>query len=126
MAEHTLGQTCGLQIAPRKRPMTIPAIDTTLQLMDLCRERTLRTLETIEKLPDPAQALGWRPAPGRAHIGWQMTHIGITEEIFATDRFLGTQPSFSDLIPRFKGGGIPDHHVPDPSTIPDMLAQTRE
>jgi uncharacterized damage-inducible protein DinB len=101
-------------------------IDTTLQLMDLCRERTLKTLETIEKLPHPAKALDWRPGPGRAHIGWQMTHIGITEEIFATDRFLGTQPGFAELVPRFKGGSIPDDNVPALSTIRDVLAQSRE
>ncbi len=106
--------------------MTMPLNDITLQLMDLCRERTLKTLETIEKLPDPARALVWRPGPGRAHIGWQMTHIGITEELFATERFLGTRPGFADLVPRFKGGSIPDDNVPALSTIRDVLAQSRE
>jgi uncharacterized damage-inducible protein DinB len=106
--------------------MTLPVIDMTLQLMDLCRERTLGTLTAIEKLPDPAKALGWRLGPGRAHIAWQMMHIGITEEIFATDRFLGTQPGFPELLPRFKGGSTPDDNVPTLATIRDVLAQARE
>jgi hypothetical protein len=59
-------------------------IDIKLAQWDLSRERTLATLRTIENLPDPQQALGWRPGAGRAHIGWQIMHIGITEELFAT------------------------------------------
>ena len=50
------------------------------------RKRTLGLLDTIEQLPNPAEALAWRPAPGRAYIAWQLMHIGVTEEIFATER----------------------------------------
>jgi len=106
--------------------MTMPVIDITLRLMDFNRERTLGTLATIEKLTDPARALGWRPGPGRAHIAWQIAHIGITEELFATERFLGTQPAYADLVPRFKGGSTPDDNIPSLATIRDVLAQSRE
>jgi len=106
--------------------MTLPLIDITLQQMDLNRERTLGTLAAIEKLPDPAKALGWRPGPGRAHIAWQLAHIGITEELFATERFLGTSPAFADLVPRFKGGSTPDDNVPSVATVRDVLTQSRE
>ena len=61
--------------------MTMPLIDITLQLLDFNRERTLGTLATIEKLPDPAKALGWRPGPGRAHIAWQITQQHVHVEI---------------------------------------------
>ncbi len=106
--------------------MTSPLIDITLQQMDLNRERTLGTLAAIEKLPDPAEALGWRPGPGRAHIAWQLTHIGVTEELFATERCLGTPPAFGELVPRFKGGSTPDDDSPPVATIRDVLAQSRQ
>ncbi len=106
--------------------MTLPFVDITLQQMDLNRERTLGTLAAIEKLPDPAKALGWRPGPGRAHIAWQLTHIGITEELFATERFLGTPAAFADLVPRFKGGSTPDDDIPAPAAIRNVLNQSRE
>jgi uncharacterized damage-inducible protein DinB len=95
-------------------------------LLDSIRERTLATLAAIEKLPDPARALGWRPGPGRAHIGWQIVHVGITEELFATERFLGTSPAYADLVPRFKGGSTPDDNIPSLAAIRDVLAQSRE
>ena len=106
--------------------MSVPQIEVTLPLLDLFRERTLATLAAIEKLPNPARALGWRPGPGRAHIGWQIMHIGITEELFATERFLGTAPAYADLVPRFKGGSTPDDNVPTLSQIRDVLVQSRE
>jgi uncharacterized damage-inducible protein DinB len=106
--------------------MSLPVIDTTLSLLDFFRERTLGTLAAIEKLPDPAKALGWRPGPGRAHSAWQLMHIGITEELFATERFLGTAPAYSDLVSRFKGGSTPDDNIPSLSAIRDVLAQSRE
>src|SRR5205807_2714072 len=70
-------------------------------------------------------ALGWRPGPGRAHIAWQLMHIAITEELFATERFLGTPPAFPDLLPRFKGGSTPDDNIPPLATIRDVLTQSR-
>ncbi|MBI3866848.1 MAG: DinB family protein [Planctomycetia bacterium] len=106
--------------------MSLPVVETTLQLLDFFRERTLATLATIEKLPDPTKALGWRPGPGRAHIAWQLMHVGITEELFATERFLGTVPAWTDLVPRFKGGSTPDDTIPSAAQIRDVLAQSRE
>lgn len=106
--------------------MPLPIVEMTLQLIDFNRERTLATLATIEKLSDPAKALGWRPGTGRAHIAWQLTHVGITEELFATERLLGTAPAYADLVPRFKGGSTPDDDIPALSTIRDILAQSRE
>ena len=106
--------------------MSLPVVEMTLQLLDFNRERTLATLATIEKLPDPAKGLGWRPGAGRAHIAWQIMHVGITEEMFATERLLGTAPAYADLVPRFIGGSLPDDNIPALSTIRDVLAQSRE
>lgn len=97
-----------------------------LSLSPMFRERTLGTLAAIEKLPDPQKVLGWRPGPGRAHIGWQLMHIGVTEELFATERFLGTPFGYADLVPRFRGGSTPDDDIPSVQQIKDVLAGSRE
>ena len=91
------------------------------------RTRTLATLDAIAKLSDPQAVLGWRPGPGRAHIAWQLTHVGITEELFATERLvLGTTPAWPDLVPRFKGGSTPDDDIPALDRIREVLAASRE
>ena len=99
-----------------------------LQALEFCREKTLATLDAIEKLPatDPMQVLGWRPGPGRAHIAWQLMHLGVTEELFATERLLGTPPGFADFVPRFRGGSTPDDAIPAPQTIRHVLNESRE
>ena len=97
-----------------------------LDVMELCRIRTITTLEEVAKLPDASSVLGWRPGPGRAHIAWQLTHIGITEELTATERLQGTDPAFGDLVPRFKFGSVPDDKIPSVELIRQVLAESRE
>lgn len=101
-------------------------ISAMLDVMDLCRVRTLVTLDEIGKLSDPVATLGWRPGPGRAHIGWQLTHIGITEELTATERLLGTAPAFPELVPRFKFGSTPDDEIPPIGLIYQVLSESRD
>jgi uncharacterized damage-inducible protein DinB len=100
-------------------------IDAALSQWDFNRVRTLAKLDEIAKLPDPQSVLGWRPGPGRAHIAWQLLHIGVTEELFATERLLGTVAAFPDLIPRFKGGSTPDDNIPTLDRIRDVLDASR-
>src|SRR5688500_18371695 len=50
------------------------------------RTRTLATLERAEQDKDSQRALAFRPGPGRAHVAWQLMHVAITEELFATER----------------------------------------
>jgi len=92
---------------------------------DFNRQRTLATLDAVAKLPDPKAALGWRPGPGRAHVAWQLTHVGVTEELFATERLLGSAPEFAELVPRFKGGSTPDDDIPDLAQIRSVLEASR-
>ena len=90
------------------------------------RPRTLGILDKIEQEKEPQKILGWRPGPGRAHIAWQLMHIGVTEELFATERLLpGSKPAFADLIPRFKGGSIPDDEIPPAALIRKVLTDSR-
>lgn len=90
------------------------------------RDRTLGLLEKIEQQPNVSGALGWRPGPGRAHIAWQLMHIGITEEIFATERLAPERPAaFGDLWSRFRGGSTPDDDIPTPGLIRQVLGDSR-
>jgi hypothetical protein len=96
-----------------------------LRQMDFNRTRTIATLDDIAKQADPVAVLGWQPGPGRAHLAWQFLHIGITEELFATERLFGRPPGFSELIPRFRGGSTPDRDIPTLEGIRDVLQETR-
>lgn len=94
--------------------------------MEFHRTRTLTTLDDIAKQPNPAAILSWRPGPGRAHIAWQMMHVGITEELFATERLIeGSQAAFPGLAPRFKGGSTPDDDIPEIGQIRKVLEESR-
>lgn len=100
-------------------------IETCLAQWDFNRTRTLAKLDEIAKLPNSDAVLGWRPGPGRAHIAWQLMHIGVTEELFATERLVGTAPGFADLVPRFRGGSTPDDNIPNADRIRDVLDASR-
>lgn len=99
--------------------------DTYFKHFDFQRQRTLLTLDDVARQTDPAAILGWRPGPGRAHIAWQLMHIGVTEALFATERLLGTMPPYPELIPRFKGGSTPDDDIPTVEMIRQVLADGR-
>src|SRR6185312_16165733 len=101
-------------------------IETCVSQWQFNRTRTLAKLDEIAKLPNPQAVLGWRPGPGRAHIGWQLTHIGITEELTATERLFGTAPAFPDLAPRFKFGSTPDDDIPSVDLIRKVLIESRK
>jgi hypothetical protein len=96
-----------------------------LQAMEFNRTRTLATLDEIAKQPQPAAILGWRPGSGRAHLAWQFMHIGVTEELFATERLFGRTPAYSELVPRFKGGSTPDEDIPSVELIREVLSESR-
>jgi uncharacterized damage-inducible protein DinB len=99
---------------------------TFIEAYEFNRSRTLDLLATIEKMPYPQAVLAWRPGPGRAHIGWQFMHVGITEEIFATERLAPQkQATFAELWPRFRGGSTPDDDVPSIDTIRRILGESR-
>jgi uncharacterized damage-inducible protein DinB len=91
------------------------------------RARTLATLDEIDKLSDPQAALAFRLAPGRAHMAWQLMHIGITEELFASERLAPDKPpEWTELWPRFRGGSTPDEDIPTTTQIREVLGESRE
>lgn len=101
-------------------------IDFYVKQYEFFRERTLATLERVRKFPNPMAALSWRPAPGRAHVGWQLMHIAITEELFATQRLAPHKTGeWLDLWPRFQHGSTPDDRVPTPEMIFAVMRESR-
>jgi len=102
-------------------------MDVFLAFFRSSRERTLGTLGKIEAEAQPVAVLGWRPGPGRAHIGWQLLHIAATEELFATERLVpGSRAAWPELIARFKGGSTPDEQIPSPGQIRETLTAARD
>jgi len=103
------------------------ATELLIRSIEFARARTLGLLDGIEKEPNPQAILAWRPGPSRAHIGWQLTHIAITEEVFATERLAPQQEAhWKELWPRFRGGSTPDDDVPSAATIRTVLTGARE
>jgi uncharacterized damage-inducible protein DinB len=95
--------------------------------MQFNRTRTLGLLDSVEKEASPEGALGYRPGAGRAHIAWQLMHIGITEDLFASERLSpGKKGLFETLWPRFRGGSTPDDEIPSLAVIRETLAKSRE
>lgn len=91
------------------------------------RERTVGLLDKVGQQADAPQALSWRPGSGRANIGWQLMHVGITEEIFATERLNPDRPpAFSELWPQFRGGSTPTDESPSAATIRNVLDESRQ
>jgi hypothetical protein len=102
-------------------------LHSTIAAIGFNRVRTLATLERAIQEKDSQRVLGWRPGPGRAHVAWQLMHLAITEELFATERLVpGSKPAWPDLVPRFRGGSTPDDEIPSGETIRRLLAESRE
>ena len=102
-------------------------IKTYIQSWQFNRTKTLATLAEFEKLTHPTTAIAWRPGPGRAHTAWQMMHIAVTEELFATARLLGTEPALREYIDRFRFGSSPsDDNIPDFEVIRNTFTASRE
>lgn len=93
---------------------------TLIAAMDYTRARLLGSLDGIEKSgQDVQKVLGWRPGPGRAHIGWQAIHCAATHDKYA-NHLQGKPPQDPELVKNFGGGSTPsDANVP-------TLAQIRQ
>ncbi|WP_298869438.1 DinB family protein [uncultured Gimesia sp.] len=98
---------------------------TIVQLLEFNRLMTLKLLEEIAQTKDPIAALTYQPGPQRAHIGWQIMHIAITEEAFATERLRSTSSKLTDWFPQFQKGSVADNNLPAVDVIQSVLAQSR-
>ena len=98
-----------------------------LEFLEFSRQKTVGTLDAIAKLDNRAKALGWRPGPGRAHVAWQLMHIGATDDRHVHVRMTGGQPQEPEYVRRFAGGSTPDDDIPSLDEIRRYLdAQRKE
>ena len=74
---------------------------------------------------NPEEALSWQPS-GRAHIAWQIMHVAITEDIFASERLAPDKSGkFTDIWGRYRGGSTPDQDIPSLDEIRSVLDESR-
>src|SRR5208337_869885 len=112
---------------PLKKERPVNTTELLIKSLEFARARTLGLLDGIEKEPDPQAVLAWRPGPGRAHVGWQLMHVAVTEDIFATERLAPQKGAhWKELWPRFRGGSTPDDDVSSVAMIRDVLTGARE
>ncbi|HEY1683137.1 MAG TPA: DinB family protein [Tepidisphaeraceae bacterium] len=100
--------------------------DGLLQFLDFSRSRLIGTLDTIEKSGQPAeQVLGWRPGPGRAHMGWQFMHCAATHDRYLNVRLKGAAEKDPTLVSTYGGGSTPsDSNIPTFADIRSKLEET--
>jgi hypothetical protein len=97
-----------------------------LEFLEFSCQKTVGTLEAIAKLDNPSKALGWRPGPGRAHVAWQLMHIGATDDRHVHVRMTGGQPQEPEYVRRFAGGSTPDDDIPSLDDIRRYLETQRK
>lgn len=93
--------------------------------LEFVRKKTLDTLEAIAKRPDAAAVLGWRPGPGRAHIAWQLMHLGATDDRHLNARMKPGEPKEPELVRRYAGGSTPDEDIPSVEEVRRYLGSHR-
>jgi DinB superfamily len=100
--------------------------DSLLQFLDFSRNRLLGSLDAIEKSGQPAaQALSWRPGPGRAHLAWQFMHCAATHDRYLNVRLKGGAENDPALVAAYGGGSTPsDSNIPSFADIRTTLEQT--
>jgi len=98
---------------------------TIIQLLEFNRNMTLRLLEEVAQTKNPANALAYQPGPQRAHIAWQIMHIAITEELFATERLRNAPSNLTGWFSQFQKGSVADNNIPTVEEIQNVLAQSR-
>lgn len=94
--------------------------------LDFGRQKTLGLLDILAKEDDVQAILGWRPGPGRAHLAWQLMHIGATDDRHVHVRMQGGQPQDTEAVRRFAGGSTPDEQIPTLDEIRRYLAAQRQ
>ncbi|MCI0381371.1 MAG: DinB family protein, partial [Gemmataceae bacterium] len=99
---------------------------TGIEFMDFSRQKTLGLVDTLAKLENVQQVLGWRPGPGRAHLAWQLMHIAATDDRHVHVRMTGGQLQNPEYVRRFAGGSTPDDDIPKLAEIRRYLDEQRK
>ncbi|HZZ82242.1 MAG TPA: DinB family protein [Gemmataceae bacterium] len=99
-----------------------------IEMLDFNRSKTLAFIDGLAKVGDVHKALAWRPGPGRAHLAWQLMHIGATDDRHVHMRMAAMpgQPADPELVRRFAGGSTPDDDIPSIDVIKAYLDARRK
>jgi uncharacterized damage-inducible protein DinB len=97
-----------------------------VEWMEFARKRTLNLLAALAKEEQAQTILGWRPGPGRAHIAWQLMHIGATDDRHLNARMKGGQPKEPAYVDRYAGGSTPDDDIPTLEEIRRYITESRD
>lgn len=89
--------------------------------LELDRKKTVAVLERAAE----ADALGWRPGEGRAHVAWQVMHVAATEESFARERLVADELVNPDTVAAYRHGSTPSDDIPDLDAIRSYLTESR-
>jgi len=101
-------------------------IPTITQILEFNRVMTLKIVDEISQLPDPASVLGFRAGPQRAHIGWQIMHVAVTEELFASERLRKADSSLTAWFPDYQKGSTASDTPPTIDELRTVLSQSRD
>jgi len=94
--------------------------------LELSRKKTNELMDAVAKLPNPPEALAFRPGPGRAHLGWQLMHIGATDDRHLYTRMRPGQAKEPEYVRRFAFGSVPDENIPSLDEIRRYLNDRRQ
>src|SRR5262245_48582783 len=94
-------------------------------IMEMSRKKTADLIAAIEKRPDAKAVLAWRPGPGRAHLAWQLMHLGATDDRHLYVRMRAGEPHDAEMVRRFAGGSAVDDNVPSLEQIKSYIDARR-
>jgi DinB family protein len=97
-----------------------------LAWLEFGRKRTMDLIDNLAKDPNIQVILGWQPGPGRARLGWQLMHLGATDDKHLNVRIKGGQPREPEYMRRFAGGSTPDDNVPTIEEIRRYVTERRQ
>src|SRR5262245_65088684 len=95
-------------------------------IMEMSRKKTADLIAAIEKRPDAKAILACRPGPGRAHLAWQLMHLGATDDRHLYVRMKGGDAKDPELVRRYAGGSTPDDTIPNLDEIRRYLTARRQ
>lgn len=93
--------------------------------MEFARKHTNDLLDKLAKEENVHDILAWRPGPRRAHLAWQLMHLGATDDRHLNVRMKQGEPNNAEYVRRFAGGSTPDDDIPTLDTIRQYMADRR-
>ena len=94
--------------------------------LDYHRNGVDELLAKIEKSPDPAGALAFRPGKDRAQIGWQLMHIAAADDSLLNGMLTTNEPLSAAHVETYQGSKRTPDEIPDLPLIKKYLKDTRD